>query len=762
MCYILQIKTCQLQRNFLYYYQEDKYMKISFKLTLFMVILSLISTGTVGVALLLQARGDIISLAHDKAITTAQDYGGEVRSFLSSYWFTAETLASFMEAYENIAVLNRRPLINSIIKSEIEKYADITGIWVIWEPDVLEGDDSQFIGVPGSTEFGRFTPYWHREDGDIMMYSLPEKEFLDPVEGSYYRIPKEKKRTTLLDPYFDDVNGTLMLNTSIATPILSTKDRNKVLGVVGIDINVDSIQTLSDGHIPFGSGFTAIFSKEGTVVAHFDHERVGKSMKETERDMAGNYFNEFINAVSNGNLFYFTNYISDVGADYSIYVSPINIGQYDDTWSYAIAVPLKTIMEGVNQMLWMIIIITFTALIFIFFAAIFLSRSLSRPILKVTETLKDISEGEGDLTRNININSKDEIGDLSHYFNMTIEKIKNLVIKIKSETIELSDIGNTLSSNMTETASAMNEITANIQSIKGRVINQSASVSETHATMEQVTGNIHTLNEHVEDQSSHISQASASIEEMVANINSVTETLIKNSSNVKSLKDASKNGRNGLQEVATDIQEIERESEGLLEINSVMENISSQTNLLSMNAAIEAAHAGEAGKGFAVVAEEIRKLAESSSEQSKTIGVVLKKIKESIDKITNSTKNVLNKFEAIDSNVNIVTEQIDSIRIAMEEQGEGSKHLLEGMNNVNGISLQVKNGSAEMLEGSIEIIKESNNLEKVTQEITSGMNEMAIGADQVNSAVSNVNEISIKNREGINVLIKEVSRFKVD
>jgi len=214
--------------------------------------------------------------------------------------------------------------------------------------------------------------------------------------------------------------------------------------------------------------------------------------------------------------------------------------------------------------------------------------------------------------------------------------------------------------------------------------------------------------------------------------------------------------------VASDIQEISRESEGLLEINAVMENIASQTNLLSMNAAIEAAHAGEAGKGFAVVADEIRKLAESSSDQSKTIGTVLKKIAESIRKITDSTENVLKKFEAIDSGVRTVSDQEEIIRNAMAEQGEGSKQILQGVGNVNEITRQVKAGSEEMLEGSKEVMNESRNLEMITQEITGGMNEMATGADQVNVAVNNVSTLSVKTTEGIGKLMREVSRFKVD
>jgi methyl-accepting chemotaxis protein len=249
---------------------------------------------------------------------------------------------------------------------------------------------------------------------------------------------------------------------------------------------------------------------------------------------------------------------------------------------------------------------------------------------------------------------------------------------------------------------------------------------------------------------------------MLANIQSVTQTLVKNGENVKELIDASEMGRGGLQEVATDIQEISKESEGLLEINAVMENIASQTNLLSMNAAIEAAHAGEAGKGFAVVADEIRKLAENSGEQSKTISTVLKKIKDSIDKITKSTDAVLNKFEAIDGGVKTVSDQEENIRNAMEEQNAGGQQILEAIGRLNEITQMVKGGSAEMLEGSKEVSHESKNLELVTQEITNGMNEMAGGADQINGAVEHINVISGKNKENINTLVEAVSRFKVE
>jgi methyl-accepting chemotaxis protein len=280
--------------------------------------------------------------------------------------------------------------------------------------------------------------------------------------------------------------------------------------------------------------------------------------------------------------------------------------------------------------------------------------------------------------------------------------------------------------------------------------------------MEQVVTNINKLNSHVENQSTNISQASSAIEEMVANIQSVASTLVHNAGNVKNLTEASEVGRSGLQEVASDIQEIARESEGILEINAVMQNIASQTNLLSMNAAIEAAHAGESGKGFAVVADEIRKLAENSAEQSKVIGSVLKKIKASIDKITRSTGNVLGKFGAIDTGVKTVAEQEDNIRNAMEEQGVGSRQLLQGVGNVNEITRQVKGDSQEMLGEAREVITASENLEKTNQEINTGMNEMTTGVEEINVAMQHVSEISGKNRNAIDSLIKVVSRFKLE
>ena len=731
-------------------------MKIGFKLTLMMFVLSILITGSVAVFLLFQAGNNITSLSHDKAIATASGYAAEVEAFLSANWYMLETIAEMVENHEFIPDYNRRPFINSVFENSLAIKEGLVGIWGFWDPDVLEGDDSIYVGSPGTNTEGIFAPYWYRGAGGIT------RGFLDSasISGEYYLEARRNGRTTLMNPVKRYIGGREYLIATIARPIFSPEGR--IQGVIGIDIDLESLHLNAQANIPFGNGLTAVFANNGIIASHFDPLRLGTLMQETERDMAGPHLDGFINAIMKGELFYYTHFIQAAGAEFNVVAIPIYVGTSESPWSYAIGVPVKTVMSALYYMQGITIVISLVIICIVIPLAIYLSRSISKPIVKIAGALEDIAEGEGDLTKVIEINSKDEIGIMAAYFNQTIEKIRNMVMEIKSDTGILSEIGDELAGNMNETAAAINEITANVKNIRGRIVSQSASVTETNATMEQISSTIDTLNGHVEDQSSNISQACSAVEEMAANIHSVNQTLIGNSASVRELMEASEVGRLGLSDVAADIQEIARDSEGLLEINSVMKNIAGQTNLLSMNAAIEAAHAGEAGKGFAVVADEIRKLAESSGEQSKTISMLLKKIKASIDKITGSTENVLGKFESIDFCVKTVAEQEEIIRNAMEEQDTGSRQLLNGINSVNEFSKNVKRGSEEMLLGSREVMREGKNLEQMTQEINSGISEMAVSSDQINAAVTKVNELSSKTRDNIDLLAKEVSRFKVD
>ena len=736
-------------------------MKIGFRITLLMIFMSLVSVGVLGVVLIQSSWRNAERLAEGLTRSKARQLSGDFDSFLELNWQKVSIAANTMgKLFQTVPDSARRGFLNDVLWNMIDGDKDILTVFSIWEPDVLEGNDRAWANTPGSSETGRFLPgFVYSSAGEIVEIILNPSGF---INADFYLQPVRYGRQIITNPYRMPIAGEERLVATISAPIRNRE--NRIVGVVGIDLALNhlneigqDIQRLYDGRAT--SATSIAFSNNGTVVSHPVQENIGEDMRITETVLLGEHVNPLANAIKQGAEYTFQAYVGN--NKQMFFITSVNIADFNEPWAIGIGMPLYEIHSGTYAMIRFAVILCIVVQAAIIAAAFWTSRSIARPIKRMAKTLKDIATGDGDLTVSLPDTSRDEIGEASMYFNETIKKIRGLVVAIRNKADTLSDIGNDLASNMTETAAAMNEIVANLQSMKGRVINQSASVVETNSTMEQVTVNIDKLGNFVDKQTEAVSQSSSAIEEMLANIQSVTATLARNSKRVVELQDSSESGRSSLQEVASDIQEISRESEGLLEINTVMENIASQTNLLSMNAAIEAAHAGESGKGFAVVADEIRKLAESSSEQSKTIGTVLRKIKESIDKITRSTNSVIKDFEAIDNGVKAVARQGDEIRSAMEEQGEGSRQVLQASGQVHEITQQVKGGSTEMLEGSKEVIQESKNLEIVTQEITNGINEMASGAEQVNEAINSVNELSGKNRENISALVEAVSQFKV-
>jgi len=389
--------------------------------------------------------------------------------------------------------------------------------------------------------------------------------------------------------------------------------------------------------------------------------------------------------------------------------------------------------------------------------ALIITSNIKNPIAKVAATLKIVAQG--DLTQSITVSSKDEIGDLARDFNYTMEQIRNLVGTIKYKINGLDHTSFELSTNMDRTSAAVQQISSNLDSMKTLMVKQESGTIEAGKAVDDIKDNIDSLNRIIEEQTASVNKSSSAIEEMTANINSVTRTLVENSKNVIVLTEASENGRAGLQLVAQEIQEIAHDSEGLLEINAVMNNIASQTNLLSMNAAIEAAHAGEAGKGFAVVADEIRKLAESSSRQSKTTAAMLKKIKGSIDNITKSSDDVLARFGAIDSSVKTVSQHEQNILSAMEEQETGGKQILESISRLREITSSVKNGSDHMAESGKTLVRETNEFIKTSKETVGGMNEILEGIHQIKDSVSNVDEMSHENNRNFESLKQETEKF---
>jgi len=549
-------------------------------------------------------------------------------------------------------------------------------------------------------------------------------------------------RKVFTEPYICNATNTLVVSL-----VQGVVHQGRTIGMAGIDISMETLNNVVNAPSSIEEQARFLIHPNGRYITNLDTSLIMEVDFFEHRGLQ-----EFRNEILTMDYFF------HIGRDVIISSSQIPASG----WTLINVVPTNVIYRMATRTSIISIMMTIPTLVIFLLVFMFIVKRRLKPVREMIHELKGMAEGEGDLTRRIATGKRDEFGDLANYFNKTMENIKNLVSIIKYKVNALTNTGYELSVNMGKTSTAVNEISSNFESIKDIEAKQQQGSIEVHKALENIKTSIDLQNKLIDEQTSSVSTSSSAIEEMTANIHSVVVTLTENSKHVENLAEASEHGRTSLQEVAQKIEEIAKDSEGLLEINSVMNNIASQTNLLSMNAAIEAAHAGEAGRGFAVVADEIRKLAESSGKQSKTTASMLKKIKTSIDSITKSSNEVLARFGVIDTGVKTVSEHELNIRHAMEEQEAGGQQILGSIARLREITVSVQKGSEDMSKSGGDLVRETDEFINLSNQAITSMNDIVNGAlKEIKSAVSHVSSMSVENNKNFDDLKSETLKFKV-
>ncbi|HIW35801.1 MAG TPA: HAMP domain-containing protein [Candidatus Treponema faecavium] len=394
-------------------------------------------------------------------------------------------------------------------------------------------------------------------------------------------------------------------------------------------------------------------------------------------------------------------------------------------------------------------------------ATFIIGSGISRSLVRTAAALRDISEGSGDLTVRLETKNGDEVGDMSRFFNKFIETLHSMIAKIQQESAAMGSVSSDLAVRTSAIQNDIQQISENVTDLNFKTEEQSASATETASTIEQITKNIESLKNQIENQSSAVTQSSAAIQQMVSNINAISSSLDKAAGGFKELKHATDNGKQSINTVQDMVTNVSGQSANLLETNEIINSIASQTNLLAMNAAIEAAHAGDAGKGFSVVADEIRKLAEDSASQSKVIAEELQSIVSNIESIVGATTQAETAFDTIVSQIAASSDLIEQISFAMKEQNEGSKQVLEALENIRDITVEIRDGSVEMNEGTSVILREMTRLTDLSQQVQENAHHIAQAIEEISGSIEEIGHDSEQNNGSVTELTKLTSKFKL-
>ncbi|MCP5453510.1 MAG: methyl-accepting chemotaxis protein [Spirochaetaceae bacterium] len=393
------------------------------------------------------------------------------------------------------------------------------------------------------------------------------------------------------------------------------------------------------------------------------------------------------------------------------------------------------------------------------FALFMIIRVVLKPIATYVDAFKVASTG--DLTVRATVRARDEIGRIAAFFNDFIGTLEHMVGEVKSVTETTENISLELAASSEETAASLHEIRVNTEGMRNKIVHLDGEVSSSSKSAEDVDGYLSRLSELIADQASAINQSSASIEQMSASINNIATAAEEKLRVANELESTALDGQSEMEETEQTIKKVSDSAGVIMEMIQIIQDIASKTNLLAMNAAIEAAHAGDFGKGFAVVADEIRNLAESSAESAKQITQSLGEVTDYIAVSASSTEKTGRIFSDIVGQIKGVSMSMSEMKNATGELSIGAKQILEALGSLVSTTEEVKVSSVDMKARVTAIVDAMRSVAAISSDTKYGMEEITIGIDEIYKAAEAISRAGGENSESVATLKALVERFKV-
>jgi len=579
---------------------------------------------------------------------------------------------------------------NALLKELFEAYPGILGLWIIMYPNQL-GEDGSFINAlaAGSNEAGRFSSYWVRPEGRSVNIATKEESIINSSVGdsgfpaNYYMTCPEKYRSTcVLEPFYGSDSGTKILMTSISTPIMVD---GKVIGVAGIDVSLSSLQTIAEEakrQLYDGKGDLLITTQEGLIAANSaDAATVGKKTQILSRPNLSApssaqpeslRFIKDLKLSSNAAWKISVELPSEVASADSLALKKAQSDLLRDSTVFSTLIAVIAALLGAVAM-W------------------FIAAGLTKPMSGVAAMLKDIAEGEGDLTKRLHYTSKNELGELVRWFNLFLDKLQPTIQKIRSATVETRSTASRSNQIAKETSIGMQSQLREIEQVATASHEMSATAHEVAASAARAANAAQGADESAKNGLQAIARSTEDITDLVENLSAAM-------SEARSLSDNSE------------------------EIGSVLEvirSIAQQTNLLALNAAIEAARAGESGRGFAVVADEVRNLAMRTQES-------IEQIREVIERLQSGTEGVVNSMQSSYSKAEVSHETIQAT-------ARSFRTISDAVSVISEMNLQIAAAAEEQSAVAEDVNRNITNIRQVTDELSVSATEMAAISDHLSS-----------------------------